>query len=64
MRRLSPCQLIRESDEWYIMSAVTHQNNTKIRYEMLDVKQLLRTNKGLEQWRPHLKAEFPLAAAC
>lgn len=36
--------------------------NVKLRGELLDVKQLVRTNvEGLELWEPILRSEFPLA---
>ncbi|MCP4423849.1 MAG: hypothetical protein GY803_05090, partial [Chloroflexi bacterium] len=52
MRRLAPCSLIRESDEWYIMSAANNANNTKIRDGKLDIKVFVQERRGLEQWRP------------
>jgi hypothetical protein len=60
IRRASPCDLIRESEEWYIISPGNSENNTKIRYEIIDIKNRLQTKKGLEQWLPRLKAEFPI----
>ncbi|MCP4428245.1 MAG: hypothetical protein GY803_27465, partial [Chloroflexi bacterium] len=57
-----PCSLIRESDEWYIMSAANNANNTKIRDGKLDIKVFVQERRGLEQWRPRLKAEFPVTA--
>lgn len=62
MRQLAPCEMIRESSEVYIVSAGTSLSNTKIRHNVMDIKVLVREEQGLEQWRPSLKAEFPLAA--
>ena len=62
MRRLSPCHLIRESDEWYIMSAANNEINTKIRDDNMDIKCFVQEKAGLEQWRPLTKAPFPVTA--
>src|SRR6185437_4396086 len=54
---------VRESDELYLLSAAA-DDSVKVRNELLDVKQLVQVNnEGLEQWRPVLKAPFPLSAA-
>ena len=62
MRRLARCEQIRESDELYIMSAGSDDSNTKIRDDQLDIKALVRQERGLEQWSPRLKESFPLSA--
>jgi hypothetical protein len=62
MRRLSPCQGIRESDEIYIVSAASDGSNTKIRDAQLDIKVLVRECDGLEQWEPRMKGAFPMTA--
>ncbi len=62
MRRVSPCQGIRESDEVYIVSAGNDENNTKIRDAKMDIKVLVGERDGLEQWRPRMKGAFPMAA--
>jgi len=62
MRRVSQCQGIRESDEVYIVSAGNDENNTKIRDAKMDIKVLVQERDGLEQWRPRMKGEFPMAA--
>lgn len=50
----------RESDEIYILSAVS-DDNIKIRDMLMDVKTLQQVNEdGLEQWKPVMKASFPL----
>ncbi|MGE5152748.1 MAG: hypothetical protein ACM3ST_01920 [Bdellovibrio bacteriovorus] len=52
-----------DSDEVYLVSALGDAN-VKIRAGLLDLKRLEQTNgDGLEQWRPVLKAELPIAAA-
>ncbi|HPA79473.1 MAG TPA: hypothetical protein PLS95_01565 [Thermoanaerobaculales bacterium] len=54
---------VQESDELYLLSPVTHAN-VKIRAELMDIKTLEQTDQvGLEQWRPVLKASFPLGQA-
>lgn len=52
----------RQSDEIYIVSRTNNINNTKIRNEMIDIKTYVQTVKGLEQWNPLMKAEFPISA--
>ena len=59
MRRLGPCERIRESSEFYIVSPA--HNNTKIRDDKMDIKVLVAEEQGLERWRPQLKAAFPLS---
>lgn len=51
----------RSSDEIYIMSRTNDINNTKIRDGKMDIKTCVQTVDGLEQWRPLMKAEFPIA---
>jgi exopolyphosphatase/guanosine-5'-triphosphate,3'-diphosphate pyrophosphatase len=59
---LSP-ESVRESDELYLLSTAA-DDPVKVRDELLDVKHLEQVNDdGLEQWRPVLKAPFPLPAA-
>ena len=62
MRRLAPVEKIRESSEIYIMSAGNNENNTKIRDNRLDIKVFVKEEKGLEQWNPRMKGEFPMRA--
>jgi exopolyphosphatase / guanosine-5'-triphosphate,3'-diphosphate pyrophosphatase len=51
---------VRESDEVYILSAVSN-DNTKIRDMLMDIKTLQQVNEdGLEQWKPVMKGSFPL----
>ena len=60
MRQLSPVEKIRESLEIYIMSTGNNENNTKIRDKLMDIKVFVKEEKGLEQWNPRIKAEFPM----
>jgi exopolyphosphatase/guanosine-5'-triphosphate,3'-diphosphate pyrophosphatase len=54
---------VQESDEVYLLSSWCDAS-VKIRAGLLDVKQLeQRDASGLEQWRPVLKADFPLPAS-
>ena len=62
MRRLSPCEKIRESQETYIISAGNDMNNTKIRDDLMDIKTLVAKKEGLEQWSPQMKGSFPMVA--
>jgi hypothetical protein len=62
LRAGRPSEQIRESVEFYLVSAANMAHNVKIRYETLDIKELIVVRDGLEQWRPVLKAEFPLLA--
>ena len=51
-----------ESSEIYLASA-SSTDNPKIRDEKIDIKTLQQANEdGLEQWKPLLKASFPLSA--
>jgi hypothetical protein len=60
MRQLSKLDKFRESSEIYILSPDNNENNVKIRYHTLDIKVLIKEEKGLQQWRPRLKADFPM----
>jgi exopolyphosphatase / guanosine-5'-triphosphate,3'-diphosphate pyrophosphatase len=54
---------VHESDEIYLLS-VASDASVKVRDGLMDVKLLEAVDgDGLEQWKPALKAEFPLAAA-
>jgi len=59
---LSKCEMIRESKEIYIISAGNSENNTKIRDKLMDIKVFVQEKKGLEQWDPLMKGEFPMSA--
>ena len=53
-------ELTQESDEIYLLSPGTDAA-VKIRAGLIDVKRLEHVNEaGLEQWRPEMKASFPL----
>ena len=54
---------VQESDEIYLLS-VASDASVKVRDGLMDVKLLEAIDgDGLEQWKPAMKAEFPLAAA-
>lgn len=54
---------VQESDEIYLLSPVTDAN-VKVRAELMDLKTLEQVSAaGLEQWRPVMKASFPLGKA-
>jgi exopolyphosphatase/guanosine-5'-triphosphate,3'-diphosphate pyrophosphatase len=54
---------VEDSDEVYVLSLAS-ASSVKVRGGQMDVKELVESNAdGLEQWRPILKAEFPLSAA-
>jgi exopolyphosphatase/guanosine-5'-triphosphate,3'-diphosphate pyrophosphatase len=54
---------VQESDEVYLVSQES-DSSVKVRDGLMDVKRLEAVDgNGLEQWRPVLKASFPLAAA-
>ena len=58
-----PADRIAESDEQYLLS-LDREVSAKIRDGLMDVKVLEhRRDDGLEQWRPIMKAEFPISAA-
>ncbi len=50
----------RRSDEIYLLSRRSEHSNVKIRSAKLDIKKLVDTRDGLEQWQPVLKKDFPL----
>jgi exopolyphosphatase/guanosine-5'-triphosphate,3'-diphosphate pyrophosphatase len=53
---------VQESDEVYLLS-LESDASVKVRDDLMDVKQLERVNEdGLEQWRPVMKASFPISA--
>lgn len=54
---------VQESDETYLLSEESDAS-VKVRDDLMDVKRLEAVDgNGLEQWRPVLKAAFPLTAA-
>jgi exopolyphosphatase / guanosine-5'-triphosphate,3'-diphosphate pyrophosphatase len=58
-----PSERVEDSDEVYLLS-LQSDASVKARGGQMDVKQLERVNEdGLEQWRPVMKAAFPLPAA-
>jgi exopolyphosphatase/guanosine-5'-triphosphate,3'-diphosphate pyrophosphatase len=62
LRELPPGKL-QESDELYLLSPLCDAN-VKVRDDLMDLKALERVGEDrLEQWRPVLKAGFPLGTA-
>ena len=57
-RRATPLQAI--SKEIYFISRTTERCNAKLRDDLMDIKVLVKEHLGLEQWKPTLKAPFPL----
>ena len=60
MRKLSELDKFRETSEIYILSNDNNENNVKIRYDTLDIKVFVKEEKGLQQWKPRTRAEFPM----
>jgi exopolyphosphatase/guanosine-5'-triphosphate,3'-diphosphate pyrophosphatase len=53
---------VEESDELYLLP-LQREASVKVRAGLLDVKELVQVSEdGLEQWRPVMKAAFPLSA--
>ncbi len=53
---------VQESDELYLLSSAG--DNVKVRDDLMDIKVFVETDAaGLEQWRPVLKASFPMSAS-
>ena len=53
---------VRVSQESYLVHPRTDLN-IKIRGEILDIKQLVRTQQGFQLWTPILKQAFPISAS-
>jgi hypothetical protein len=53
----------RQSEEIYFVSRFNDINNIKIRDGKIDIKTYVQTVKGLEQWNPLMKVEFPISSA-
>jgi exopolyphosphatase/guanosine-5'-triphosphate,3'-diphosphate pyrophosphatase len=54
---------VQESDETYVLATGGRPATVKIRAGLLDIKEFVATDPaGLQQWRPVMKAEFPLSA--
>jgi len=54
---------VQETDELYFLSSANDEN-VKVRFDLMDIKTLVEVNvDGLEQWKPVMKAKFPLPAA-
>lgn len=63
IRRRSVCNAIEEVQDIYLVTTATDSNNVKIRGQSLSVKKLISVEQELEQWRPSLKLDFPIAAS-
>ncbi len=48
------------SNETYLISRTTDRCNAKLRSGIMDIKLLMREDRGLERWEPVLKEGFPL----
>lgn len=53
---------VRESEDLYILACGNDDSNIKIRNNALDIKMLIETRLGLEQWQPQAKYPFPVSA--
>ena len=54
---------IQETDELYFLSNANDEN-MKVRFDLMDIKTLVEVSaEGLEQWKPVMKAKFPLPAS-
>src|SRR5215471_2955931 len=61
--RQLPQGKLQESDELYLLSP-SCDANVKVRDQLMDIKTLEQVGVGgLQQWRPIMKAGFPLPAA-
>jgi exopolyphosphatase/guanosine-5'-triphosphate,3'-diphosphate pyrophosphatase len=57
-RHATPVRAV--SEETYFVSKTTDRSIVKIRSGLMDIKALIAEHLGLEQWKPVLKAAFPL----
>lgn len=53
----------RESLDTYLLLPGRPDQNLKIRDGVLELKRLLQRDRGLEQWHPEFRQEFPVPAA-
>jgi exopolyphosphatase/guanosine-5'-triphosphate,3'-diphosphate pyrophosphatase len=56
-------ELIRESADTYVVTKANDTHNVKLRYDQIDMKNLIHVKDGLEQWFPALKLNFPVEAS-
>lgn len=61
-RKNSSDEIKRRSDEKYIVSPEIDNYNFKLRFDKLDIKELLAVKGKLEQWYPIVKTGFPIEA--
>lgn len=59
LRQAAACDSIEESRESYLVSSEPDSQNVKIRRGRLEIKRLVRTLEGLEQWEPAGASDFP-----
>jgi hypothetical protein len=59
LHRLAEPSRTEAGEETYLISAATDRCNAKIRNALMDIKIMIGTHRGLEQWKPALKAGFP-----
>ncbi len=62
LRALGEAGESRESAETYLVSMASAEVNPKARADLLDIKTLVGTEDGFEQWTVRLKAPFPVSA--
>lgn len=62
LRELAEPTATLASEEVYVVAEGCDDTNTKIRDGVLDVKVLQRVVERYEQWRPWIKAQFPVPA--
>ncbi|HET9938425.1 MAG TPA: hypothetical protein VFQ28_06510 [Gaiella sp.] len=61
LEALTPTE-VEDGDEVYVLST-RDAGSVKVRHGQLDVKRLEQVEDGLQQWRPILKADFPVEAS-
>jgi hypothetical protein len=61
-RNNSNDEIKRQSEEKYIVSPAIETYNFKLRFDKLDIKELLAVEGKLEQWYPIVKTGFPIEA--
>ena len=60
IRKLFKLKEISESNECYIVSGFSNQDNVKLRDGRLEIKKLVAEEKRFEQWKPDFSADFPV----
>lgn len=49
-----------EESDTYLLAPTNPDYSVKVRHGKLDTKLLMRRERGLERWHPHLQIDFPL----